>query len=159
MELIQPTNRIISLNENGIIHKNLSYEVKPHQNTIEFYNMDGRNDHHRRPRSIGGFRDPRNLYKNAPKTKHLLWHLLFGTLNAFQIVDEINRNKYFGRSSISLEQIGKLNITLKEGDYGCKDLVKLKCVFDFMFREDRARKQKLDTINHLWLDPDFILVM
>lgn len=146
-------------NEGEVLSKATAYKIRDGQNTIQFFNVTGRNDHHRRPRSIGGTSNKENLYKGAPKTKHILWHVLFGTLNIHQIVDEINNNKYFGNRTIFIEQIGSLDVILKEGQYGCKNIEKLKFVFDFMFREGRTYKQKLDTINHLWLDPDFILVM
>ena len=153
------TSRIISPYEEQVIDKASAYKIRKDQNTIQFFNVSGRNDHHRRPRSIGGTSDKSNLYRNAPKTKHILWHVLFGTLNVYQIADEINRNKYFGSKMIYVEQIGNLDIVLKEGQYGCKNIEKLKQVFDFMFRDGRTHKQRLDTINHLWLDPDFILVL
>ena len=46
--------------------------------------------HHRKPSSIGGTSDQRNI-SILPKSKHTSWHYLFGNLTAERIVEEINR--------------------------------------------------------------------
>jgi len=46
--------------------------------------------HHRKPRSLGGTSEPRNLSRIPPK-KHAAWHLLFSNLPAERIAEEINR--------------------------------------------------------------------
>jgi hypothetical protein len=46
--------------------------------------------HHRKPRSIGGKNDPRNVIL-LPHVKHEAWHLLFANHTAEQIAEEINR--------------------------------------------------------------------
>lgn len=45
--------------------------------------------HHRKPRSIGGTSEPRNISK-IPAKKHASWHILFKNLTAEQIAEEIN---------------------------------------------------------------------
>lgn len=47
--------------------------------------------HHRKPRSIGGTSEPRNIAR-LPVKKHAAWHILFRNLPAEQIAEEINRN-------------------------------------------------------------------
>ena len=46
--------------------------------------------HHRKPRSLGGRREPKNLVR-LPHKKHQAWHLLFANFTPQQIADEINR--------------------------------------------------------------------
>ena len=46
--------------------------------------------HHRKPRSIGGTSDPRNLVRISEK-KHAAWHLLFRNLEPDEIAYQINR--------------------------------------------------------------------
>jgi hypothetical protein len=46
--------------------------------------------HHRKPRSIGGKNDPRNVIL-LPFAKHEAWHLLFANFTPEQIAEEINR--------------------------------------------------------------------
>jgi hypothetical protein len=46
--------------------------------------------HHRKPRSIGGKSEPRNLSRLAGN-KHSAWHLLFQNWTAEAIAEEINR--------------------------------------------------------------------
>lgn len=46
--------------------------------------------HHRKPKSLGGTGDPRNIVR-LPAKKHAAWHLLFRNLPAERIAEEINR--------------------------------------------------------------------
>jgi hypothetical protein len=46
--------------------------------------------HHRKPKSLGGIREPRNTSLIPPK-KHQAWHLLFSNYAPERIVEEINR--------------------------------------------------------------------
>jgi hypothetical protein len=46
--------------------------------------------HHRKPTSIGGKNEPRNLIK-LPCNKHAAWHLLFGNLTPERIAEEITK--------------------------------------------------------------------
>lgn len=45
--------------------------------------------HHRRPRSIGGDDEERNL-STVPRIKHEAWHMLFSNASAEQIAEIIN---------------------------------------------------------------------
>ena len=90
----------------------------------------------------------------------MLWHVLFGTLNPHQIVDELNTQKYFGKKRQTfVDIVREPDIVIREGQYGCRNGVHLRFIFEFMFREQRTIKEKLSSINHLWLDPDFKLVL
>jgi hypothetical protein len=46
--------------------------------------------HHRKPTSIGGTSEPRNVIR-LPAKKHEAWHLLFQNRTAQEIADLINR--------------------------------------------------------------------
>jgi hypothetical protein len=46
--------------------------------------------HHRKPRSIGGTSEKRNL-SHIPYHKHEAWHLLFSNMTAPEIANEANR--------------------------------------------------------------------
>lgn len=48
-----------------------------------------RDKHHRRPRSIGGTNDTRNI-SIVPRNKHESWHLLFANCTPAQIAEIIN---------------------------------------------------------------------
>lgn len=45
--------------------------------------------HHRKPRSLGGSSNDRNL-SEIPHDKHVAWHLLFINWDPFRIAEEIN---------------------------------------------------------------------
>jgi hypothetical protein len=45
--------------------------------------------HHRKPRSIGGTGEPRNVVR-IPGNKHAAWHILFCNFSAEKIADIIN---------------------------------------------------------------------
>jgi hypothetical protein len=46
--------------------------------------------HHRKPKSLGGATNKRNI-SLLPNKLHTAWHVLFRNMPAHQIVDEINR--------------------------------------------------------------------
>lgn len=46
--------------------------------------------HHRKPISIGGSDEERNL-SWVKDNKHKAWHLLFSNMTAYEIVNEINK--------------------------------------------------------------------
>jgi hypothetical protein len=45
--------------------------------------------HHRKPKSLGGGRNKRNI-SLLPNQKHVAWHVLFSNMPAHKIADEIN---------------------------------------------------------------------
>lgn len=47
-------------------------------------------NHHRRPRSKGGTREPENISR-VQSHRHRAWHTLFQDWSPYQIADEINR--------------------------------------------------------------------
>lgn len=47
--------------------------------------------HHRKPRSIGGNGEPRNISR-IPAKKHEAWHLLFANFHPERIAEEINKH-------------------------------------------------------------------
>lgn len=46
--------------------------------------------HHRKPKSLGGTTERKNVSK-IPHKKHVAWHVLFGNAPAHRIAEEINR--------------------------------------------------------------------
>ncbi|MGA7523906.1 MAG: hypothetical protein WBW84_15750 [Acidobacteriaceae bacterium] len=46
--------------------------------------------HHRKPRSLGGTGEEKNISRLPPK-KHAAWHILFCNWTAERIAEEINR--------------------------------------------------------------------
>jgi hypothetical protein len=46
--------------------------------------------HHRKPTSIGGKTEPRNVVL-VPRKKHVAWHVLFSNFTPEKIAEEINR--------------------------------------------------------------------
>jgi hypothetical protein len=45
--------------------------------------------HHRKPKSLGGGRNKRNI-SLLPNRKHIAWHILFANWPAHKIAEEIN---------------------------------------------------------------------
>ena len=50
----------------------------------------GKNRHHRKPKSRGGGNNERNI-SVVPIIQHQAWHTMFNNMQAQQIVDKINR--------------------------------------------------------------------
>jgi len=46
--------------------------------------------HHKRPRSLGGTSERRNI-SELPKSRHYAWHVLFSNFTPERIAQEINR--------------------------------------------------------------------
>jgi hypothetical protein len=46
--------------------------------------------HHRKPKSLGGNREPKNITR-LPHKIHQAWHLLFSALSPDRIAEEINK--------------------------------------------------------------------
>ena len=46
--------------------------------------------HHRKPKSLGGRREPQNLIR-LPHKKHQAWHFLFMNFTPERIAEEINQ--------------------------------------------------------------------
>lgn len=51
--------------------------------------VEKKSEHHRRPRSLGGKTEPRNLSKVSCK-KHVSWHTLFQNMTPEEIAKTIN---------------------------------------------------------------------
>lgn len=110
-------------------------------------------EHHRRPRSIGGTENPANV--SYVKSKyHKCWHVLFGNMNAFQISDYINQVKY---KPENLRVVCKFINGTQVKEYGknnSKNMHKISYAWDALFK-GLEFKEIIEYINNVWLDPSY----
>ena len=116
-------------------------------------NLISAEEHHRRPRSIGGTNLPGNTVYVVAK-KHRAWHILFGNMNALQICRSLNKNPYKPEGKkIVCKFINGVEIT-KEGANQSKKATKISFAWKTLF-EDLEFKDIISYINGTWLDPSY----
>lgn len=110
-------------------------------------------EHHRRPRSIGGSSNPGNISNVTPE-QHRAWHVLFGNMNAMQICDLINKSEFI---PINLELVCKFingKRVEKTGKNNSKNKNKRKEAWKKLFNRMSFRAS-IAYINSTWLDPSY----
>lgn len=114
-------------------------------------------EHHRRPRSLGGSNDPSNI-SFVKQPEHRLWHAMFGNMNIFQITERINK--------IILNNIGKQVIPVfikgkhirAQGKNACKTIGKFIYHWKkFIEYCNNSIDETIEWINNVWGDPAYIL--
>jgi len=110
-------------------------------------------EHHRRPRSLGGSNDAYNISYVVGKS-HRKWHFLFGNLNPTQICEKIN-NFYWKPEGVRLvcsfingNEVTKRGGTDSKYDEKCQD------AWNSMFKKLPFQKA-INYINSVWLDPSY----
>jgi len=112
-------------------------------------------EHHRRPRSLGGTENPANIsyIKSKP---HKAWHVLVGNMNAIQICDFLNHIK---------EKPKNTNVTcvfingtpvFKKGENNSKNRSKIHRAWEVLFM-DRSFEEAIEYINNVLFDPSYHL--
>lgn len=109
-------------------------------------------EHHRRPKSIGGTDAPANI-SYVPARLHKHWHTLFGNMNAFQIRDELNLWFAPQRRKVICKFINGSKVTQKGGQQ-TKKKSKREKAFKMLFK-DMEFSQIIDYINSIWLDRSY----
>ena len=110
-------------------------------------------EHHRRPRSLGGSNLPFNVSYVTPKL-HKAWHILFGNMNAEQITSRINSfpQKPKG-TTIVCDFINGTGVSLR-GKNNSNNRKKCKRAWIVLFG-DLSFNDAISCINNIWLDPSY----
>ena len=114
-------------------------------------------EHHRRPRSVGGTNTPSNI-SYVPSKKHKFYHTIFGDLNIYQIADKINA--YFRPPIGFLVSVKFINgdEVKKEGiGHDSKNLNKLIPAWNGLFGKDTPLEECIAELNSRWIDPSYHL--
>lgn len=111
-------------------------------------------EHHRRPRSLGGSGNSSNLSFVLPRL-HRYWHTLFGNMNAYQICNEINT--YYKPEGVVLI-LEFINGTEVKGFGGqnSKKKGKRTRAWNGLFG-GKTFEEIIAYINNTWLDPAYHL--
>lgn len=109
-------------------------------------------EHHRRPKSIGGTDAPSNI-SYVPAKLHKFWHILFGNMNAFQIRDELNEWFTPKRKKVVCKFINGSKV-IQKGGQQTKKKSKREKAFQSLFK-DMTFPQAIDYINSVWLDSSY----
>ncbi len=109
-------------------------------------------EHHRRPKSIGGTDAPSNI-SFVPAKLHKCWHTLFGNMNAFQIKDELNQWFAPKRKRVVCKFINGSKVSIQGGQQ-TKNKNKRQKAFDMLFK-NMTFSEAIDYINSVWLDGSY----
>lgn len=109
-------------------------------------------EHHRRPKSIGGTDAPSNI-SYVPARLHKYWHTLFGNMNPFQIRDELNEWFAPKRKKVICKFINGSKV-VHTGGQQTKNKNKRQKAFESLFK-DMTFPQAIDYINSVWLDSSY----
>jgi hypothetical protein len=113
-------------------------------------------EHHRRPRSVGGTNAPSNI-SYVPAKKHKFYHTIFGDLNIYQSADKINA--YFRpRGFLVYAKLINGDEVKKEGvGHDSKNLNKLIPAWDGLFGKEASFEECIAELNSKWIDPSYHL--
>lgn len=113
-------------------------------------------EHHRRPRSIGGTDASANI-SNVDPDKHKAWHTLYGNMNAFQIRDSINEEDAPEKVKVICRFINGSKVTEKGGQHS-KNKNKRKRAKALLFGS-MSFTERISYINSVWLDCGYHLYL
>lgn len=112
-------------------------------------------EHHRRPRSLGGTIEPGNISYVTP-TSHKHWHTLVGNMNAIQICDHLNRILPMPKGmKLICKFINGVKVESK-GEQHSRKSKKIENARKALFKE-LDFKATIAYINNVWLDPSYHL--
>lgn len=113
-------------------------------------------EHHRRPRSLGGSNDSSNI-SYVRREQHRSWHTLFGNLNAFQVCNKINAFSWKPEGVTVVCKFINGNEVSRMGEgRGSRNARKLKAAWELLFGK-YGFQENINYINHVWLDPSYHL--
>ncbi|OGI77078.1 hypothetical protein A3C57_02650 [Candidatus Nomurabacteria bacterium RIFCSPHIGHO2_02_FULL_33_12] len=113
-------------------------------------------EHHRRPRFVGGDDSQSNISYVEPH-KHKPWHVLFGSLNAFQIADRFNTLEFKPEGIKVICEFINGSPVLKKGNKGSSNKNKIDSAWEKLFGKDKSFKEAIAYTNNVWLDPSYHL--
>lgn len=111
-------------------------------------------EHHRRPRSLGGTEQSMNI-SYVPALLHICWHTLFGNLNAFQICNVINAHYKPSSVTVICRFINGKAVE-KTGGHESKKNSKCAKAWKKLFK-GMTFEEIIGFINNTWLDPAYHL--
>lgn len=110
-------------------------------------------EHHRRPRSIGGTSNPANIsYANEQLHRH--WHTIVGNMNAYQICNLFNKLKYKPENVTIICKFINGSESKGHGLHNSKNKHKIELAWESLFG-DMDFKQIIEYVNSFWLDPSY----
>jgi hypothetical protein len=112
-------------------------------------------EHHRRPRSLGGSTNTPNISYVNDKM-HKAWHVLFGNMNAMQICKDLNKIKDFVPEGFTIvcKFINGTRVE-KFGQNSSKNKNKRSYALYVLFKGLMNFEEKIQFINNTWLDPSY----
>lgn len=114
-------------------------------------------EHHRRPRSIGGNSNPGNM-SFVTKEKHMAWHVLVGNMNAYQIGDYFDHSIYKPQGTkVTCKFINGTEV-ITQGENNSKRASKILKAWNILF-EGLNFKEILSYVNNTFLDPSYHLYL
>jgi hypothetical protein len=112
-----------------------------------------RQEHHRRPRSIGGTSKPANIsYLN--EHPHRDWHTIVGNMNAYQICNLLNKLKYKPDDVILVCKFINGSEVKGHGLHNSKNKHKIDAAWKNLFG-DLEFTDIIEYINYVLLDPSY----
>ncbi len=111
-------------------------------------------DHHRRPRSIGGSDKPANI-SYVKDQDHKDWHTLAGNLNAYQLCNWFNKLEFIKPTNVILV-CEFINGSQGKGHGGHNSKNKHKiCSAWKSLSKGLNYEQTIEYFNSVWLDPSY----
>ncbi len=120
--------------------KNKSYQRRPH---------------HRRAKSLNGSKSVANI-SYVLQNLHVLWHVLFGNMNAEQICNEINMSEWKPKGVTVVCRFINGSRVMLCGAYASENKGKRNYAWSTLFR-GMYFEEAIDFINSTWLDPSYHL--
>jgi len=114
-------------------------------------------DHHRRPRSIGGSSNPANV-SYVKEELHRAWHVLVGNMNAYQIASFFDYSQYKPENMKVVCEFINGSQVKGTGENNSKKDSKIKKAWGTLF-EGLDFKEILEYVNNVFLDPSYHLYL
>jgi len=113
-------------------------------------------EHHRRSRFTGGGENKSNI-SNVPPHLHKAWHVLFGSMNAIQICNLINKSKFLPPGTWLFCEFINGSEVQKMGGQESKNENKRRIAWNTLFSKCSDFHEIISYINNVWLDPSYRL--
>ncbi|HNW71895.1 MAG TPA: hypothetical protein PKZ36_03320 [Candidatus Paceibacterota bacterium] len=114
-------------------------------------------EHHRRPRSLGGKSSPSNV-SYVPKKEHRAYHIIWGNKNIYQIRDDINLSplNLIGRPDDEMVICRFINGERVEnkGENNSKKQKRVNRAYEILFK-GMTFQEKISYLNNVFLDPSY----
>jgi hypothetical protein len=134
-----------------IIYKKLDTKLQQNKKIIKT------EEHHRRPRSLGGNDSLSNISYVEPN-KHKAWHTIFGNMNTYQIVNILNKLKYKPNNIYITCEFINGNEVLKSGiNNNSKRDSKISYSWYQITKGCESFEEIIKYFNNTWIDPSYKL--